>query len=209
MAASLLVVVGVGVRVLLADTFNTAALVWNLFLAWIPFALSIVVYDGDRVRAPTSRLLLAGALWLLFLPNAPYIVTDVEWLEQGSRAFWYDAVLIGYAAGIGLTLGFVSLYLVQTVAARRFGAIAGWGLAWAALVLSGVGVYLGRYERWNSWDVFTQPTTIWDELTSAAFDPLAHGRPFALATAFAVAWCAGYALFYTAFRRQLERLLAP
>ena len=115
-------------------------------------------------------------------------------------------MLIGAAATIGLVLGFVSLYLVQVVVAQRWGHLAGWVLAWAALVLSGVGVYLGRFQRWNSWEVLTEPTKILGQLVSAALDPLAHGRPIALSTGFAVAWCLGYALFYTTFRVQLRRL---
>jgi uncharacterized membrane protein len=206
LAASALVVAGVCVRVAIADNLNTTALLWNLFLAWLPLVFAILVYDGERSGAAAPRLLLGGVLWLLFLPNAPYIVTDVEWLEWGARAFWYDTALIGWAAAIGLALGFVSLYLVQTVVTRRLGRFAGWGLAWAALVLSGVGVYLGRFERWNSWEVFTEPSKIVGELVSAALDPLAHGRPLAWATLFAVSCCVGYAIFYSAFRTHLERL---
>ncbi len=103
-------------------------------------------------------------------------------------------------------LGFVSLYLVQVVVATRFGHLAGWALAWTALVLSGVGVYLGRFQRWNSWQVVTEPWTLGHELTGAALDPFAHGRPLALSTAFAILWCAAYALFYSTFRSELQRL---
>jgi len=206
--ATLAVLAGVLVHVALTGSLDLTFLGWNLFLAWMPLVLAIGLYDDDRGGATLGRLVLVGSLWLLFLPNAPYIVTDLKWVDVGGRWLWFDAALIGGGAAIGLALGFVSLYLVQTVACRRFGPIAGWGLAWAALVLSGIGVYLGRYERWNSWDVFTQPTKIVGELVSAALDPLAHGRPLALATSFAVVWCAGYALFYGAFRRQLERIVA-
>jgi uncharacterized membrane protein len=207
LAASLLVVAAVVLRVVVSGNLDTTALVWNLFLAWIPLVLAIAVYDGDRSGATAMRLGLAGALWLLFLPNAPYVVTDLKWLDYGSPAFWYDAALISGAAAIGLALGFVSLYLVQTVAARRLGPVAGWSVAWLALLLSGVGIYLGRFERWNSWEVFTEPSKIAGKLTSAALDPLAHGRPLVLSILFAVTCCMGYAVFYSAFRRQLERLV--
>ena len=161
-----------------------------------------------RRRARSSH---SAPRWLLFLPNAPYIVTDVKWLgEYAGGTLWYDAALIGAAATIGLVLGFVSLYLVQVVVARRFGHLAGWTLAWAALVLSGVGVYLGRFQRWNSWEV----------RDGADEDPRAARsgrrsirsrtpRPLALSIGFAVTWCAGYALFYSTFRAQLRRLARP
>ena len=184
LAASALLTLGVAVRVVLTKSL-----------------------DGARRRAAAGTLAALGIAWLLFLPNAPYIVTDVKWLgEYAGGTLWYDAALIGTAATIGLVLGFVSLYLVQAVVTRRFGHLAGWTLAWAALALSGVGVYLGRFQRWNSWEVVTEPTTTLGQLAGAALDPLAHTRPLALSIGFAVTWCAGYALFYSTFDSQLRRL---
>jgi uncharacterized membrane protein len=207
LGASAMLVVGVAIRILATHTLDSTNLVWNLFLAWIPFVLALLLYDGARRGVSPGALVALGAGWLLFLPNAPYIVTDAKWLgEYVGGSIWYDAALIGTAAAIGLVLGFVSLYLVQVVVARRFGHVAGWALAWAALVLSGLGVYLGRFERWNSWQVLTEPTTIVGRLLAAALDPLAHGRPLALSAAFAVTWCVGYALFYSTFQTQLRGL---
>jgi uncharacterized membrane protein len=202
-----LVTAGVGLRVVGTQSLDLTNLVWNLVLAWIPFVLALALYDGARRGAATLPLLGIGALWLLFLPNAPYIVTDAKWLgrlESGTR--WYDPLLVGGAATVGLVLGFVSLFLVQAVVARRLGRLVGWAAAWAALVASGLGVYLGRYLRWNSWDLIVEPGRILGELGAAALDPLAHQRPLALSTVFAILWCAGYLLFYSAFRSQLARL---
>jgi len=182
-------------------------LVWNLVLAWIPLTLALLVYDRYQDGTGLARTAPALALWLLFLPNAPYIVTDVKWLgEYHGGSPVYDAFLIALAALLGLALGFVSIYLVQTVVAARYGRPMGWALAWAALVLSGLGVYLGRFQRWNSWDVFTEPTRVVGQLASAALDPLAHGRPLAWSIAFAVASCTGYALFYAVLGTQLRGL---
>jgi len=207
LSASALLTLGVAVRVALTQSLDGTNLVWNLFLAWVPFVLALLLYDGARRAAAPGTLAALGAAWLLFLPNAPYIVTDAKWLgEYVGGTLWYDAGLIATAATIGLVLGFVSLYLVQGVVTGRFGPLAGWAIAWAALALSGVGVYLGRFQRWNSWEVVTEPTTIVGQLAAAALDPLAHARPLALSTAFAVTWCVGYALFYSTFRSQLRRL---
>jgi len=207
LAASALLAAGVAARVVVVHSLDGTNLVWNLFLAWVPFLLALLVYDGERRGWSPGPLLALGATWLAFLPTAPYIVTDAKWLgEYAGGSLAYDAVLIGVAATIGLALGFVSLYLMQVVVARRLGPLAGWGVVWAALVLSGVGVYLGRFERWNSWDVVTEPTRVLGQLGSAALDPLAHARPLALSVFFAVAWCMGYAIFYSTFRGQLRRL---
>jgi uncharacterized membrane protein len=205
--ASAAVTLGVAARVVYLESLETTNLVWNLFLAWIPLVLALVVYDGVRRGWPAGTLAAVGLGWLLFLPNAPYIVTDFKWLgHYDSGTHWFDAALIGAAAAIGLVLGFLSLYLVQAVVVRRVGRVAGWTLAFGALAASGVGVYLGRFQRWNSWDVFTEPTRVAGELASAALDPLAHGRPLAWSIAFALAWCTGYVLFYAAFGAQLRGL---
>ena len=182
-------------------------LVWNLFLAWIPFVLALALYDGARRGASTTPLLALGGVWLVFLPNAPYIATDVIWLGALSEpdALARPAPRRG-RGGLGLVLGFLSLYLVQTVVAERLGRVAGWTVAIGALVLSGLGVYLGRYERWNSWEVVTEPGKIFGGLASGLPDPLAYPRPIALSAFFAVSCCAGYAVFYSLFGPHLRRL---
>ena len=134
---------------------------WNLFLAWIPFALAIVLYDRHRAGARAVSLLPLGAVWLLFLPNAPYIVTDfVHQNASGGVPIWFDIVIIASAAWTGMLLGFFSLYLVQAVVRRERGAVAGWAVAVGALALSSFGIYLGRVLRWNSWDVLVDPTLL-------------------------------------------------
>jgi len=207
LVASAALAAGVLARVLETRSADLTNLVWNLFLAWIPFVLALVLYDVARRGAGAPRLLVLGAAWLLFLPNAPYIATDVIWLgDLGSGTYWHDPVLITAAAGLGLVLGFVSIFLVQAVVAERLGRLAGWATAGGVLALSGLGVYLGRYERWNSWEVLTEPTKVAAGLGAGLVDPLAYPRPLALSAFFAVACCAGYAVFYSLFEPHLRRL---
>ena len=137
-------------------------LVWNLILAWIPLLLSLGVYDAYRRGRSLLWLSPMLALWLLFLPNAPYIVTDFVHLSASSRApLWFDGVELSAFAWTGMLLGFVSLYLVHAVLRFRYGAPLGWSAVLFVLALSGVGVYLGRVKRWNSWDLLTQPGRNW------------------------------------------------
>ena len=207
LAGSALLAAAVVARVVSTHSLDLTNLVWNLFLAWIPFVLALGLYDAARRGAAGTSLLALGALWLVFLPNAPYIATDVIWLgDLESGTYWHDPLLVGSAAGLGLALGFVSIYLVQAVVAARLGRAAGWTVAASALVLSGLGVYLGRYERWNSWEVLTEPGKVFGGLAAGIVDPLAHARPLALAGFFAAACGAGYALFYSVLRPQLRRL---
>jgi uncharacterized membrane protein len=196
------VVVGlVAFRVAYTHTTDNAGLVWNLFLAWIPLILALLLYDRHVRRAGLAALASLGLLWLLFFPNAPYIVTDSEHLAGSTgEKFWYDGVLIGTAAATGLLLGFLSLYLLQAIVRRGVGARLAWFFAVAVLGLGSFGVYLGRVLRWNSWDVFLQPGPLASQFANALVDPLAHPRPIAITLTFTSLLALGYVLFYSLAR---------
>jgi len=144
-------------------------LVWNLFLAWLPFIFSWLAYRFHRKQ---FLLTLFGFLWLLFFPNSPYLVTDLIHIKQlGNVPLWYDAIMIFSFALTGLFLGFLSLYLMQALVVRRFGESLSWLFVLSALALSSFGVYVGRFLRWNSWDVFVQPVTLLHDIANSLFDP--------------------------------------
>jgi uncharacterized membrane protein len=148
-------------------------LIWNLVLAWIPFVLSIVIYDRHRAGARLRSLVPLGALWLLFLPNAPYILTDFKHLAPDPAVpLWVDVVVFAAPAWTGMLLGFLSLYLVQSVLRQHVGPRVTWAAAVAVLGLASFGIYLGRVLRWNSWDVLANPRILSD-LGSVVVDPRA------------------------------------
>jgi uncharacterized membrane protein len=199
LALSGFVVALLAARVVYTGSFAYGNLVWNLFLAWIPFTLAIAVYDGARRGARRSALIAGGALWLLFFPNAPYIVTDLQHLRWWDEApIWFDVVLVSTAAWTGLVLGFVSLYLVQAVVGRAVGAVNAWALALVVLALSSYGIYLGRFERWNSWDVFGRPRLLFESVRESLVDPSA--RPVAVTILFTAFLTLTYAVFYSVVR---------
>ena len=211
-----LVVAMVVVRVAYTGNSQYVSLLWNLFLAWIPFALAVRVYDGYRRRVGGPWLWTGGIVWLIFFPNAPYIVTDLKYVPDFTylrywtgALTWYDIVLISAAAGCGLLLGFISLYLMQSVVRRALGTVNAWLFALAVLALSSFGVYLGRFQRWNSWDVFTRPGVLAADLWSGLVDPLDHPRTIALTVFFTFFLGATYLVFYSlagkSIREQVER----
>jgi uncharacterized membrane protein len=180
-------------------------LIWNLVLAWIPLVLAVLVYDRYRRGAPIHRLVPALALWLLFLPNAPYIVTDFVHLSSASRPpLWFDGIELSAFAWTGMLLGLVSLYLVHAVVQHRFGSLAGWAGTLVVLPLVSAGVYLGRVQRWNSWDLLTQPGSRLAELHSHLDDPHTLGRPLAVTLGMAVLLILAYLVFYGLLRARLE-----
>jgi uncharacterized membrane protein len=180
-------------------------LVWNLILAWIPLLLAIVVYDRYRRGTTILRLLPAAAVWLLFLPNAPYIFTDFIHLSAASHApLWFDGVVLSTFAWTGLLLGFVSLYLLHAVARHRFGAPAGWLGILPVLALVSAGIYLGRVKRWNSWDLLTQPRAMLAQLHAHLADPTSLGRAVGATLALTLLLALAYVVFYVLIGARFE-----
>ena len=180
-------------------------LLWNLFLAWIPLVLALVAYDRYRRRVRVAGLVPALVLWLLFLPNAPYIVTDFIHLSSASAApLWFDGVMVSAFAWTGVLLGFVSLYLVHAVARHRFGAAIGWSWVCGALALVSVGVYLGRFKNWNSWDLLVRPGARLGELHTRLADPSSLGRAFGATLGLTLLLMLGYLVFYVLMRARFE-----
>lgn len=167
-------------------------LVTNLFLACVPLFLSTALRIANHWRLHSSIQLALFCLWLLFLPNAPYILTDILHLTRASHApAWYDLALLLSCSGTGLLLGYLSLIDVQGIVARSFGSAWGWIFALVSLVLSGFAIYLGRFLRWNSWDVLVTPTLLF-EILGALIRPWAHARPLAITIIFGVILTLGY-----------------
>jgi uncharacterized membrane protein len=184
---------------------NFRYLIWNLFLAWIPFALAVFVYDRWRRRGAGIALFAIGGLWLLFFPNAPYIATDFVHLQRDPLApYWYDAVTFAAFAWMGIMLGFVSLYLMQTVVRQWRGPVAGWIFAVVAIGLGSLGIYLGRFLRLNSWDALEHPSVLPRILHAVARDPFAYEEAIAVTLLFTFALTFAYFLLYSFAALSLE-----
>lgn len=172
-------------------------LAWNLFLACVPLASSRALRTLHRRAAPRWTQWTLFALWLLFLPNAPYIVTDLVHLPRPPGAmFWYNLGTLLSCAAAGLLLGYVSLLDVQELVEDRFGRTAGWLMAGSALTLSGFGVYMGRVMRWNSWNVVTDPIALFRSVEHIFLNPRAHLHTYAVTALFVIGLALGYAALY-------------
>lgn len=163
------------VRARFTDTLSHTFLLWNLFLAIIPFGISTLL---SRFKTPAAVFYPLAMLWLLFFPNAPYVLTDLIHLRPHDAPLWYDLLMLLSFAWTSLMFGFVSLADMQRLIKQRFNAVMGWLFAATALALGSFGIYLGRFLRWNSWDVITEPRELaWDILERVA-NPLAHMGTF-------------------------------
>ena len=180
-------------------------LVWNLVLAWIPLLVALLVYH--RYRRGTSLVLLSPAIliWLLFLPNAPYILTDFIHLSAARDVpVWFDGATLAAFAWTGLLIGFASLNLLHLVARHRLGSLAAWCCIAIVLGLVSAGVCLGRFLRWNSWDVFISPGRLGAELSQAA-NASALMRGVAIVVLLTVLLSAAYVAFFALLGARLDR----
>ncbi|WP_086595367.1 DUF1361 domain-containing protein [Hymenobacter crusticola] len=188
-------------RVFVTHRLTFVFLLWNLFLALIPFGISTML--GVAAGPVRRRLLLpVGAVWLLFFPNAPYILTDLFHLEpRPGVPYWYDLGLILSCAWNGLMLAYASLLEMQRLVQRRLNTALGWAFVMTALVLSSFGIYLGRYLRWNSWDVLTNPLMLFYDILDRVLHPFAYPRTYGVTVLFSVFLLLGYITI-----RQLGRM---
>ncbi len=171
---------------------NGSELLWNLFLAALP-----LVWSSIFQRAITRKRWIGASvtfvLWILFLPNAPYLLTDLIHLEpKPNIPEWYILAMLLSCAATGTLIGYVSLMDVHATIERRFGFTAGWLLALASLMLCGFGIYLGRFLRWNSWDALTRPLDFARTVIGQFADAGPHPHPVPVTLIFGGGLVIGY-----------------
>ena len=167
-------------------------LLWNLFLAALP-----LLWSSAFVRAVARKnwvgASLSFALWLLFLPNAPYLLTDLIHLAPKPPVpQWYILAMLLSCAATGTLIGYISLMDVHAAIERRFGLTVGWSLALGSLMLCGFGIYLGRFLRWNSWDALTRPLLFVRTVVGQFIDAGPHPHPIPVTLIFGGGLVIGY-----------------
>jgi uncharacterized membrane protein len=193
-------------RMAYSDTREHATLIWNLFLAWIPFGFASLTYIVSWSRKLLFLVVPVSALvWLLFFPNAPYILTDFQHLipATATAPLWFDVIMLIWFAWTGLLLGVVSLYLVHEVVARNFGRVAGWVFAMGVATLGSLGIYLGRFLRWNSWDVLQEPLPLARDLWHLVRYPFSSPRIYGFTLLYTLLFLFVYLAFHF-FGRMVE-----
>lgn len=167
-------------------------LLWNLFLAAVPLVWSWA-FRAAMARHQTLWATVCFALWLLFLPNAPYLLTDLIHLSPRPHVpLWFILAMLLSCAGTGTFLGYFSLWDVHAVVEAKFGKVAGWLVAGGSLMLCGFGIYLGRFLRWNSWDIFTRPKPLLRAILGQFVDAGPHPHPVPVTLVFGGGLLLGY-----------------
>jgi uncharacterized membrane protein len=166
---------------------------WNLFLAWIPFLFAVLLMRA--LEENRSKIYLFGLFcgWLLFFPNSPYIVTDLFHLRQKQGIpLWFDLVLILFFAWNGLLLGFASLFEIQKFLRSWLSVRVVNVFVVMLMILCSFGIYLGRYPRWNSWDIISNPVALFGDIFQMLLHPTENSRMVGVTFFFSLFLIAAY-----------------
>jgi uncharacterized membrane protein len=148
---------------------------WNLLLASVPWFISLIISSKIIMEKPKILIVVLFIIWLLFFPNAPYIITDLYYLRNHSeRMFWYDLIMILVFAWTGLLFGFFSLDRIKESLAGKLSSTKSAVVTCLLLFLCAFGVYLGRGRRWNSWEVFLEPKDFFLDVIDQFINPIGH-----------------------------------
>jgi uncharacterized membrane protein len=194
----------VAARVAYTDNGQHLGLIWNLFLAWIPFMLAYLAHTISWQRLAVYLVIpVVALLWLIFFPNAPYMLTDLQDLSRRAigAPLWYDVIIVVWCSWTAMLLGIVSLYLMQDIVMRTFGRSIGWIFVFVISALSSFGIYLGRFVRLNSWDILDNPKETAQTILGLVIEPSRRLAAFTLAYTFFFLFV--YLLLYS-FSRMLR-----
>lgn len=162
-------------RYYISDTKVFLFLNWNLFLAWIPLLLSSLIL-AFNIKSKISLIFII-VVWILFFPNSPYILTDLFHLKvRNSVPIWYDLIVILSYAWTGLICGFISLNDIEKRLSEYGKRNSITGVIIFFLFMSSFGVYLGRFLRWNSWDVLNNPFGLFSDIVVRFIYPLEYTK---------------------------------
>jgi uncharacterized membrane protein len=192
-------------RMIYTGSFEYRFMGFNLFLAWIPYLLVVrIIKLNERKQQFQIGFLLL--LWLAFFPNAPYMLTDIYHLNEfPSVPKWYDLIMLLSFAWTGMMLAFFSFRKLHRKFLSNRKMLVNLGIVFSTFFICGTGVYLGRYERWNSWEILTQPATLINEFLALIGNQYALVQMLALSFVFGVFFTMIYTFIYSNhFRFQIS-----
>ena len=211
-AASLISLVLLRVHILINGKDAYSTLAFNLGLAWIPFFSALAAYGARPYRILFILVMPVCILvWLIFFPNAPYLLTDFHHLvtTDSITPLWFDVILLIWFAWTGLLLGISSLYLMQEIVTRALNPFAGWAFAIGATCLSSVGIFLGRFLRWNSWDLLLDPLPIAKDMYGIVRHPISNLPIYVFGILFTLIFLFIYATIHLFGRMLTDRRASP
>lgn len=164
------------IRIIASDSLRYTFLYWNLVLAVVPLGLAVLL--GWLVQKQGWlgwKPIIVAVLWLLFLPNSFYIITDYIHLRPTYEAdLLFDVALLTSFTITGLILGNISVAIVHQKLQNRWGERYAYGIVATIFLLASFAICLGRYTRWNTWDVLFRPAGLLFDISDRVINPSAH-----------------------------------
>ena len=174
------------IRICYTGSLTFIFLSWNLFLAFIPYAISsFLEYRPDWIKKKW-KLTVALAVWLLFIPNSFYIITDLFHLGISNVPIWFELALLLSFAWNGLLLGILSVRQVERIMHSIWPGISEFIFLFPIMLLNALGIYIGRYLRFNSWDVISNPFELAGDISNLLLHPLASKPAWAMIGCYAM-----------------------
>jgi len=175
---------------------------WNLFLAWLPLISAwMLCHHLKKNRWLSVQGIVWSVVWLVFLPNSFYIASDFVHLKvTATRALLFTIVMLMSFTINGMILGFSSLYLVHRELVKRLKPTTAHGVVTGVLLLSSFAIYLGRYLRWNTWDLLINPAGLIFDISDRLINPSSYAETFRITFVFFVLLSSLYATIWQATR---------
>lgn len=181
------------IRIKINNSFFLLFLVWNIVLAIIPYVITMYL---NSVKMTKLKLVFWFIIWLLFLPNAPYIITDLLHLRvSNANLLWLDILVILSFAFSGLLLFYLSLLDMKALIQKQFKKPPIKLVIISVIFLSAFGVYLGRFLRYNSWEIISQPQDLFSDIFEMILYPKLHFEAWLFTFGFGGFLIIGYWVF--------------
>ncbi|XDD51288.1 DUF1361 domain-containing protein [Leptospira sp. WS92.C1] len=196
----LLSVILIELRMSISGKKSYMFLKWNLILALIPVLIAyfLLFYYKIRKRSIDFIFIFLILVWLVFFPNSPYIVSDFIHLKpKPGIPLWFDILLIFSFAWNGLFSGYLSLRIIHNVLDDKFNELISWIFILAVAPLAALGVYIGRFYRWNSWDIITNPFALYDDMIEIMIRLKENHRLLGILILMSISIFFGYLIIYS------------
>jgi uncharacterized membrane protein len=174
-------------RIVYTGKLTFLSLIWNLFLAWLPYMVSTWLQKRNIVYTNPLRFVVVGFVWLLFIPNSFYIMTDLFHLgEHNNVPNWFDLAMIISFAWDGLLLGVLSVRQMEKMMQQFLPGMRELFFIYPIMWLNALGIYIGRYPRFNSWDIITNPIGLSSYLLRMIGHPIQYKYAWGMVACFSV-----------------------
>lgn len=189
-------------RIIQTDSSRFGFLPWNLFLAIVPVLLAWwLIVRIQRFGWLQWQQLVLTAAWVTFLPNSFYIITDLIHLRPNYEAdLLFDITLLTSFVIAGIIFGYLSIYLMHLEILKRVGERRAYAIVGVLFLASSFAICLGRYTRWNTWDILLQPAGLLFDVSDRVINPDAHLQTYQTTLVLSIVLFAGYAVVYESAR---------